>query len=380
MAGEVEPQEEASPAPAAAKVSTAKAEVKAKELSEAELREAFDKVFEQTTYDSDEEDEDTPATSKRAYKDARRQGKKTTTADAPQDAAEEDDDDDLEDPSDEEEKIEDDDDGSDEEDDDDEAEDDDDEADSALDKAYKVLALDGFTAGDLKNLSKERIIALAEKASKRQSDVAKKLQAKAEQEKAKSDEAGTRPDAEDGDDATTSKGLRVDPKRLKAVFDDEAAEAIAGTVEGFIDGVGGEFKKTLEGMQSQLTELAMENFRYRLQRLMPEHADDLDDGRTWGRVVKRMAALRQVNEHRSADELAREALAAVFKDRNTNRSPKRGEHDPVTPRAPTNRRTPPRPMDRAAIERAIFETSTDPKLTIDQRRQKLRELSAMRSK
>ena len=127
---------------------------------------------------------------------------------------------------------------SDEEDDEDEAEDDEEGADDALDKAYKVLALDGFTAGDLKNLSKERIIALAEKAAKRQSDVAKKLQSKAEQEKAKSDQAGTRPDAEDGDDATTSKGLRVDPKRLKAVFDDEAAEAVAGTFEEYVGAVG----------------------------------------------------------------------------------------------------------------------------------------------
>lgn len=368
MAGEVQAQSGAqeTQAPAAAKTSTAKAEVAAKELSDVELRAAFDKAT-STKPEADEDEE--PATSKRAYRESRR-AQKTTTPEESQDAEEEDVDEDDDEEAKKAEPLDDDEDA---DEGDDEADEDEDDG-TAYERALKVLALDGFTADDLKTLSKQRVLALAEKAAKRQTDVSKKLQAKAEQQKAKSDEAGSHPDAEDGDEAATSKGLRVIPKRLAAVFDDEAAEAI----DSYVEERAGKVDEAFTAFQSQLTELAMENFRLRLGRKMPEHADDLDDDRTWGRVVKRMAALRQVNEHHSADELAREALAAVFKDRKDPKQSQRGEQ--TTPRAPSNRQRPPTPMAKSEIEREIFNVSTDRKLSPDQRAQRLRKLSELRSK
>lgn len=373
------------PQPAAANTSTAK-EAVVEEMSDAELREAFDQAMSGAGAADDDEEEgegEDPALSKRARRKAQREKaeeaekKKTTSKAKDQDADDEDDDPDLD-----EEELDDDDedleeqeeesDEDDDEDEDDEDDEDDDETDYA--RALKVLALDGFTAEDLRDLSKQRVIALAEKAAKRQADVAKKLQRSAESTKnSKSDKTGSRPEAEDGSDAATPKGLRVNPKRLREVFDDSAADAIGGTIDEIAAVAGKELEAMRTEFASQLTELAMQNYRLNLSIRRPEIASALADERTWSRVVKRMAALKEVGEHKNADDLADEAIAAVLKGRTSKMQSLRGQD--MQPRAPGSTKQAARSQSEAEVEREIFDVSTNRNLSPSQRRRRLDRLS-----
>lgn len=371
-----EPNVERESAPAAAKVDTAR-EAVVEEMSDEDLREAFDQAMsggaraeEDDDGEVDEDPDEDPAMSKRARRKALREKaeadkKKTTSKAKDQDADDEDDDEDLD------EELED---AEESDEDDDEEDEDEDEDETDYARALKVLALDGFTAEDLRDLSKQRVLALAEKAAKRQADVAKKLQRSAEStKKTESDKAGSRPEAEDGSDAATPKGLRVNPKRLKEVFDDSAADAIGGTIDEIATVAGQQLEAMREEFRSQLTELAMQNYRLNLSLRRPEIASALADERTWSRVVKRMAALKDVGEHDNADALADEAIAAVLKGRFSKTQSLRGQD--MQPRAPGTNRGATRPMTEGEIEREIFDVSTNRNLSPSQRRRRLDRLS-----
>lgn len=246
----------------------------------------------------------------------------------------------------------------------DDADGDDDGSSTEYERALRLLKLKHFTADDLKSLSRKRVIEIAERIRQDEATITKKLEARAKTA-AGSDKAAERDDAGDRKDPAAPKGLRAHATRLSKVFDDEAAGAIIETLEG----AAGEFEQSIVGQLTEMrdqvaelsklnTQLRLDNFRARLQRLHPDHAEALDDERIWGRMVKRMNALKDTGEYKSADDLAADVISQVLKDRNKHQQSLR-DRERGTQRAPLNRAVPPKAMSMEEAQRAVFEAALD---------------------
>ena len=380
LAGAKGPRESAAPRASGERVSVkepdpAEARAKRTAADDADDLEAFGQATGEKTQDDDERDE-RPMT-KREY---RKGHARTPPGSKPHADAGEDPDEELEQDDSRETDDEPDPDAEEEESDDAEEEEDDD---AAYNAAMDVLKLDGWTAADLKNLSKARIIARAEQIQKRQRDVARQLQQNAEAKKSESAKSGSSAESGDGsgNGSATPKGLRLDPKRLKEAFDDEGAAAIAGSFDEAFARAEGDLETWKKGIEEKFAdsfrEVVRENFRMRLQRRRPELAEILDDDRTWGRVSKRIEALKEIDgeSRRTADEIADEAIAAVLKGQKVKSQQSLRDQSRSAATAGAQRRAPPKERTSDDVDADAFDTSMNGDLTQSARQRKLREIS-----
>lgn len=142
----------------------------------------------------------------------------------------------------------------------------------ALDKALAVLRLDGWTTDDLRELSTERLVALAAKASKRQADVSNKIRELTESAKTASTVATADPEpaSQPGFDVSAAIKEAVD------VLGGDTAPALTklvGDVTGFASKRIEAQSAELASMRSQMGYLLASEARRELQGEYPELAN-----------------------------------------------------------------------------------------------------------
>jgi hypothetical protein len=168
----------------------------------------------------------------------------------------------------------------------------------ALNRARKALEYDGWEASDLDDLPEERLVALGEKASKRQADVANKLRAAS---------AKAKQDGEAKAAGVTEPGSAepAQPPDLKATFkpfldelalDEKASGAFVDALSKAIDPLQSELRATREQLQAMQVERfsgEVQSARTELSERFPQLSDDGDFAEVLADAQALAAGLRE---------------------------------------------------------------------------------------
>lgn len=181
-------------------------------------------------------------------------------------------------------------------------------------------------------------------------------------------------------------GLRAAKAKLLKGLDPDSADAVVEYLEEALGGTVGDITKRFDELGSghtkrdeALQELRLENYRLRYMRKHTDLADDLDDDRTWGRVVKEARRLREddegVGEFESPDQLFTAAAHRVLSDRNSKTQSLRKQVNGAA-KVPVQRTKAPRKRTENEMEREAFDVATDRDLTKEARKRRLDKIVA----
>lgn len=170
-------------------------------------------------------------------------------------------------------------------------------------KAMKALELDGFTEEDLDGMSDERILALGQKAQKRQADIGKKLSERPKTEAPVTDgEVAPKADTKVSAQAT----YKELSKSVGELLGDDVGEALSGVLEKALSPMVERLNRA-EGLLQQRLEAEMETQVASLRTKLAADFPPLKDDAAMKRVVERMGELADPAKYSDLESVMRAA-------------------------------------------------------------------------